>query len=77
MNSDIVENVLLNDEVLRPDGTVAGAVVVVGVGAMVVGDDVDFEDEEHAAPTRVSVMTSAIPPVMNFLLFSTASLQPY
>ena len=75
VNWDISEKLLLNDEVLRPAGTVAEAVVV--VGPVVVADVVFFEDEEHAAPTRLSVTTSAIPPVLSFFLFNTSSLQPY
>jgi hypothetical protein len=74
VNSDIVEKVLLNDEVLSPDGTVAGAAVVLDDGAVVVLVVVFFDDEEHAAPTRANVTTTEIAPTILNLRFVTPFL---
>jgi hypothetical protein len=73
VNSDIVEKVLLNDEVLSPDGTVAGAAVVLD-DAVVVLVVVFFDDEEHAAPTRANVTTTEIAPTILNLRFVTPFL---
>jgi hypothetical protein len=70
----MVENVLLNDEVLRPDGTVAGAVVVLDAGPVVVLVVVFFDEEEHAAPTRASVNTTETTPTILNLRFVTPFL---
>jgi hypothetical protein len=70
----MVENVLLNDEVLRPAGTVAGAVVVLDVGPVVVLDVVFLDDEEHAAPTRASVTATETTPTILNLRFVTPFL---